>query len=63
MKELVERVVGNPKTSLAGLLVALVTVCGVLQQQGIELGKAGTGTWVTLCGAMASALLGLVAKD
>ncbi len=51
------------KTSLAGVLIALVTVAGVLSQQGITLGQAGTGTVVALIGALATALLGLLAKD
>jgi hypothetical protein len=53
----------HPKTSAAGLLIAVVTIAGVLSQQGITLGGAGTGTVVTLVGALASALLGLLAKD
>jgi hypothetical protein len=53
----------HPKTSAAGLLIAIVTVAGVLSQQGINLGSAGTGTVVTLVSALASALLGLLAKD
>ena len=53
----------QPKTSAAGVLIAVVTVAGVLSQQGISLGKAGTGTVVTLAGALATALLGLLAKD
>ena len=51
------------KTSLGGILIALVTVVGVLSQQGITLGQAGTGTVVALIGALATALLGLLAKD
>jgi hypothetical protein len=53
----------HPKTSAAGLLIAVVSVAGVLSQQGITLGTAGRGTVVTLVGALASALLGLLAKD
>ncbi len=53
----------HPKTSAAGLLIAISTVAGVLSQQGITLGSAGTGTVVTLASALASALLGLLAKD
>ena len=53
----------QPKTSATGLLIALVTMAGVLSQQGINLGKAGTGTVVTLVGALATAMLGLLAKD
>jgi hypothetical protein len=53
----------HPKTSVAGLLIAVVSMAGVLSQQGITLGAVGTGTVVTLVGALASALLGLLAKD
>jgi hypothetical protein len=53
----------HPKTSAAGLLIAVVTIGGVLSQQGISLGRAGTGTVVALVSALASALLGLLAKD
>jgi hypothetical protein len=35
----------------------------VLSQQGISLGKVGTGTAVSLASALATALLGLLAKD
>ena len=53
----------HPKTSVAGLLIAIVTVAGVLSQQGVTLGMAGSGTVVTLAGAIATALLGLLAQD
>jgi len=53
----------HPKTSAAGLLIAVVTIAGVLSQQGISLGKAGSGTLVSLASALATALLGLLAKD
>jgi len=53
----------HPRTSLAGLLIAVVSIGGVLSQQGISLGHAGTGTIVTLVTAIASALLGLLARD
>ncbi len=53
----------HPKTSAAGLLIAVVSVAGVLSQQGVTLGKAGTGTVVSLVSALATALLGLLAKD
>jgi hypothetical protein len=53
----------HPKTSAAGLLIAVVTIAGVLSQQGVSLGKAGTGTVVSLVSALATALLGLLAKD
>ncbi len=53
----------HPKTSAAGLLIAVVTIAGVLSQQGISLGKAGAGTVVSLLSALATALLGLLAKD
>jgi len=53
----------HPRTSAAGLLIASLSVAGVLSQQGITLGKAGTGSVVTLVGALATAFLGLVARD
>ncbi len=53
----------HPKTSAAGLLIAVASVAGVLSQQGVSLGKVGTGTVVSLASALATALLGLVAKD
>ncbi|HKE23430.1 MAG TPA: hypothetical protein VKB88_13780 [Bryobacteraceae bacterium] len=56
-------IVAHPKTSIAGVLIGTVTVAGVLSQQGITLGKAGTGTVVALIGALATALLGLSSKD
>lgn len=52
-----------PRTSVAGLLIAVVTVAGVFSQQGVTLGTAGTGTVVALVGAVATALLGLLARD
>lgn len=53
----------HPKTSAAGLLIAVVTIASVLSQQGVTLGTAGTGTVVTLVSALATALLGLLARD
>lgn len=53
----------HPRTSAAGLLIAIVTVAGVFSQQGVTLGKAGAGTVVTLVSAIATALLGLLARD
>ena len=53
----------HPKTSAAGLLIGVASVAGVLSQQGITLGKVGTGTVVSLASALATALLGLLAKD
>src|SRR5512146_894787 len=53
----------HPRTSAAGLLIAIGMVAGVLSQQGITLGNVGTGTVVSLIGAIAAALLGLLAKD
>jgi hypothetical protein len=55
--------VKHPKTSISGVLIAIVTITGVLSQQGITLGHAGKGTIVALIGALATALLGLVSKD
>jgi hypothetical protein len=59
----VSNIWNHPKTSAAGLLIAITTIGGVLSQQGITLGAAGTGTVVTLLSAIATALLGLLAKD
>jgi hypothetical protein len=53
----------HPRTSAAGILIAVASVAGVLSQQGITLGKAGTGSVLTLTAALATALLGLVARD
>jgi hypothetical protein len=53
----------QPKTSIAGLLIATVSIAGVLSQQGVNLGHAGSGTVITLVSAIATALLGLLAKD
>jgi hypothetical protein len=53
----------HPKTSAAGLLIGIVTIAGVLSQQGVTLGAAGPGTVVALVSGIAAALLGLLAKD
>ncbi len=53
----------HPRTSAAGLLIAVVTIAGVLSQQGLTLGKAGAGSVVSLISALATALLGLLARD
>jgi hypothetical protein len=53
----------HPKTSATGLLIAIVTVASVLSQQGITMGKAGSGTVITLVSGLATALLGLLARD
>jgi hypothetical protein len=61
--KLIENALTHPRTSIAGVLIAMVSITGVLSQQGITLGKAGTGSVVSLMTAMASALLGLLARD
>ncbi|MGO9318237.1 MAG: hypothetical protein ACLPXT_08000 [Terracidiphilus sp.] len=53
----------NPKTSAAGVLIAVVTISSVLSQQGITLGTIGTGSVITLVCGLATALLGLLARD
>ncbi|HWE87226.1 MAG TPA: hypothetical protein VG267_19930 [Terracidiphilus sp.] len=53
----------HPRTSLAGLLIAALTITGVLSQQGVTLGHAGTGSVVSLAAALATAFLGLLARD
>lgn len=61
--KLFSNALAHPRTSVAGVLIAIVSLMGVLSQQGITLGKAGTGTVVSLVTAMASAFLGLLARD
>jgi len=53
----------HPKTSATGVLIALVTIASALSQQGVTLGTAGNGTVITLVGGLATALLGLLARD
>jgi hypothetical protein len=53
----------HPKTSAAGVLIAVVTIASVLTQQGVTLGNVGTGNYVTLASGIAAALLGLLARD
>lgn len=53
----------HPKTSAAGVLIAVATTAGALSQQGVGLGKAGNGTVVSLAAALATAFLGLLARD
>jgi hypothetical protein len=53
----------HPKTSTAGLLIAIATIAGILSQHGITLGTAGSGTVVSLIGALATGVLGLMARD
>jgi hypothetical protein len=61
--EFMRNIWDHPRTSAAGLLIGIVTIAGVFSQQGITLGNAGTGTVVSLVGAIAASLLGLLAKD
>jgi drug/metabolite transporter (DMT)-like permease len=53
----------HPRTSAAGLLIGVASIGSVLAQQGITLGKAGTGSVVSLATGIATVLLGLLAKD
>lgn len=53
----------HPRTSVAGVLISVATVAGVLAQQGLTLGTLGGGSVVSLAGALATALLGLLAHD
>ena len=59
----ISNICNHPRTSAAGLLIAIGTVASVLSQQGITLGAAGSGTVISLVSAMATALLGLLARD
>ena len=63
MSEFLSNAWKNPKTSAAGLLIALLSISGALSQQGVTLGHAGTGTVVALVSSIATALLGLLAAD
>lgn len=60
---LIQNIWNSPKTSVAGLLIATVTIARVLSQQGITLGAAGNDTVITLVSGLATALLGLLARD
>jgi len=59
----VNNIVEHPYTSIIGVLIGVETICVVLSQQGITLGHAGTGTVVGLICGVATAILGLLAKD
>jgi len=63
IKNLISNIWNHPKTSAAGLLIAIVSIAGVLSQQGVSLGNVGTGTVVSLISALATGLMGLLAKD
>jgi hypothetical protein len=58
-----ENIWKHPRTTASGLLIAVSTVAGVLAQSGVTLGHVGSGNAVTLAGALAAALLGLLARD
>ena len=60
---LISNIWNHPKTSAAGLLIGIISIGGVLTQQGITLGSAGTGTVVALLSGIATALLGLLSRD
>jgi hypothetical protein len=53
----------HPKTSVTGVLIGVASIAGILSQQGVTLGKVGGGTVVSLVSALATMLLGLMAKD
>jgi len=53
----------HPKTSAAGLLLGIVTIMSVLSEHGVTLGTVGTGSLVTLVSGIATALLGMLARD
>jgi hypothetical protein len=60
---LISNIWNHPTTSAAGVLIATVTVASALSQQGVNLGRMGSGTVVSLISAIATALLGLLARD
>lgn len=53
----------HPRTTVVGVLLGVVTVAGALSQQGVSLGHAGRGTVVALVSGIATALLGILARD
>jgi len=59
----IKNIWASPKTSITGLLIATVTIARVFSQQGITLGTAGNGTVISLLTGLATALLGLLARD
>jgi hypothetical protein len=61
--QIFDNIWNHPRTSAMGLLLGVVTVAGSLSQQGVTLGHAGTGTLVSLASGLATALLGLLARD
>ena len=63
MGGLIDRMVKSPKTTAAGLLLGLTSVLGVLEQQGVSFGHVGKGSGISLATGLATALLGLLAKD
>lgn len=58
-----KNMIEHPKTTFAGLLLGVITVGGVFMQQGVTGGKLGTGSVVSLVVGIATALMGIVAKD
>lgn len=56
-------IIEHPKTSLVGIILAVLTVGPVFAQQGITLGHAGTGSVIQLIVGVCTALLGLFSKD
>ena len=63
MNPLISNIWNHPRTTAAGILIAVTSVGSVLSRQGITLGHAGNGTVVTLITALASALLGMLSRD
>jgi hypothetical protein len=59
----IKNIWSSPKTSITGLLIATVTIARVFSQQGITLGTVGNGTVISLLTGLATALLGMLARD
>jgi hypothetical protein len=53
----------HPRTTFAGVLLAVITIAGVFMQHGVTLGNLGDGSVIGLVAACATALLGLLARD
>ena len=63
MSGVIDRVVKHPKTTAAGLLIGLTSVLGVLEQQGVSFGHVGKGSGISLAAGLATAPLGVLARD
>ena len=56
-----QRIIAHPKTTIAGILLCVVTIVPVLQ--AVEWAHINASSIIGLCGSLATALLGAMAKD